>query len=254
MTAESMPPTIRSEDPLMQCPDGKWLTSLIGLGGGGFVHKFSNTLVYKAGKVSRREVDLMEAAGDVAMKVVTRVLKVHTWNGVEETHVNGVVMELGRKFNHLKMHPATRRDVAIQMFQLIDVLHNKCGIVHGDIKPENFVWGVDNQLKLIDFGFARFVEETDEDWPANSYLTPIYARKERTKCASHRHRCRPPTVFDDYYALAVTLWEMFTRTIPVTDQFSGGKDIKRSDLRKVDDKLIQWWIEKVFRMARRNII
>ena len=52
-------------------------------------------------------------------------------------------------------------DFLIQIFEVIDYLHNVVNIVHCDIKPENFVVKFDKKngnkpsLKLVDFGNAR---------------------------------------------------------------------------------------------------
>jgi serine/threonine protein kinase len=33
------------------------------------------------------------------------------------------------------------------------------GVTHRDIKPENIMYGADGEIKLIDFGLSRFLEE-----------------------------------------------------------------------------------------------
>jgi serine/threonine protein kinase len=33
------------------------------------------------------------------------------------------------------------------------------GVTHRDIKPENIMYGSDGEIKLIDFGLSRFLEE-----------------------------------------------------------------------------------------------
>ena len=49
-------------------------------------------------------------------------------------------------------------DILIQIFEAVDYLHNIKGIIHRDIKAENFVLQIDNynniKIKLIDFGLA----------------------------------------------------------------------------------------------------
>ena len=45
--------------------------------------------------------------------------------------------------------------LAIQIVQQLHVLHN-IGIIHRDIKPDNFVWDKEsNKIKLIDFGLCK---------------------------------------------------------------------------------------------------
>lgn len=69
-------------------------------------------------------------------------------------------MELGRMSlaDFIKIHPReTLRSICpyltIQMLSSINQLHNS-GHYHLDIKPENFVFDQDFNLKLIDFDFC----------------------------------------------------------------------------------------------------
>lgn len=47
-------------------------------------------------------------------------------------------------------------EIAFQMINRIEILHNK-GLIHRDLKPDNFLFGNNNNniLHLIDFGFCR---------------------------------------------------------------------------------------------------
>lgn len=61
-------------------------------------------------------------------------------------------------------------------------------------------------------------------------------------------RLAPPAPFDDYFALAVTLWAMDTGEKPVHGQFNQRR-VKASDLEKVQDGTVRDWVTKTLGMG-----
>ncbi|KAK4446274.1 kinase-like domain-containing protein, partial [Podospora aff. communis PSN243] len=212
------------------------------IGTSGLLYRFSTHLVYKS-NVSPREAHLTETAGAaVTLPLVSRVV----WKGARpETGTKAVIMELGRKFRGVDVPADQRAAVAVQMFELLERLHAK-GIVHGDVKEGNFLWDRrDGKLRIVDFGSARFVEEDEGLWDG-SFATEAYFAPGRMR--GGKKKVAAPRVFDDYYALAVTLWGMYAERRPGRGQFNQ-KTIWRTDLAEVEDDMVREWIVKVLKMA-----
>jgi serine/threonine protein kinase/tetratricopeptide (TPR) repeat protein len=85
-------------------------------------------------------------------------------------------------------------------------------IVHRDLKPSNVLVRNDGQLKLLDFGIAKLMEERDAaatalTHQAGGVLTPAYAAPEQITGG-------PITTATDVYALGVVLYVLLTGQHP----------------------------------------
>lgn len=251
-----LPPVLEEGHPLLTYPASSWRASMIGHSAR--LYRFSSRVVYRSG-VTPREADLTEAAGgDVGMRVLSRVI----WKGSRpDTGTKALLVEMGRRFRFGEVVGVEqRRGVVSQMFRLLERLHNERGIVHGDVKESNFVWAADGTLRLVDFSSARFVEEPHGEWNSSfvseEYITPArLERREVMRAEGLVGDIPAPTVFDDYFALAVTLWSMYSRRKPGSRQFNRAV-IWKTDFDPFPDSEmeIREWIKKVLRMAGCSIL
>jgi len=105
------------------------------------------------------------------------------------------------------------KDIMVQMAEALCYVHSQ-GIIHLDIKPENFLVSEDGQVKLTDFALAK----RNPTWW--QHLTPGIRRIAGTRSyiAPETLRRRLPDVRTDIYSFGVTLFELLTRRPPFISQ------------------------------------
>ena len=89
------------------------------------------------------------------------------------------------------------------------IFAHKKEIIHSDLKPGN-IFITSNGAKILDFGIARLVNDSQGDFDAGSLgaLTPSYASLEMI------NESAPPAASDDIYAAAIIFYELLTGKHP----------------------------------------
>jgi casein kinase 1 len=104
------------------------------------------------------------------------------WFGRDETNYYMVLTLLGdsltaikKKWPKLKLCVVCQ--IGVQLVERIKYVH-EMGLIHRDIKPDNFLMGKDNTIYLIDFGFCKKYMKNEkhiEDTKINSIIgTPTF--------------------------------------------------------------------------------
>lgn len=225
-TAESLPPMMLETDPRLSCQHLEDSSaSIIANGSQCPIYKYSNTLVYKP-VCRKRETKLMVVASELTLQVASKVGVVDDMSA--QWYQKGALMELGYPIDVTRILPAERVSIAKHMMILVTALHRK-GILHGDIRPERFVKqpGSDD-LKIIDFSSARMRDDSDlNTWPGETpaveYTSPNRSPEGEAS-----------TPFDDYYALAVSIWAVFSGEHPMVGLFNSNEG-HTPDISKITD-------------------
>lgn len=100
-----------------------------------------------------------------------------------------------------------RLSLFVQVCGAVEAAHRRL-IVHRDLKPTNILVNANREVKLLDFGIAKLLNEDLSETAALTQttmrlLTPEYASPEQVSQA-------PITTSTDIYALGLVLYEMLT--------------------------------------------
>jgi len=116
----------------------------------------------------------------------------------------------GEDLKKLLLHKKTKRfqsyNLILQIGRGLDYLHEK-NIIHQDIKPENILVSKNNEVKIIDFGLARY--NRLRLFTRNRFIdgTPTYMAPEQIR---KRHTDKRT----DIYSYGITIYEMLTGKVP----------------------------------------
>ncbi|KAF2746054.1 Pkinase-domain-containing protein [Sporormia fimetaria CBS 119925] len=108
--------------------------------------------------------------------------------------------------NHpnFKLDQAMKKDLAKQLFEGLDYLHRR-GVLHRDIKAANILVSNTGELKLADFGLARFYEKRAKRDYTNRVIT-IWYRSPELLLGETQYGAAV-----DMWSAACVLVEIFTR-------------------------------------------
>lgn len=118
----------------------------------------------------------------------------------------------GRPIDAWALHPPRRLDERLRAFEQVAravAYAHRHLIVHRDIKPGNVLVSTEGQVKLLDFGIARLLDDTRTLAETGAAaLTPEYAAPEQLSG-------KPVTTRTDIYALGGLLYELLTGCAPL---------------------------------------
>jgi serine/threonine protein kinase len=128
-------------------------------------------------------------------------------------YVEGMTLRQRLKDGPLKLDAAL--DIVLQVAGALSRAHNR-GIIHRDVKPENIMLCSNGQVKVLDFGLAKFTSLPEEDSTQTAYTTPGLILGTIAYMSPEQARGLEVDARADIWSLGVVLYELLTASKPFT--------------------------------------
>ena len=206
----------------MNIPNYKILKE-IGAGGMGTVYLAEHTLIKRKVAIKSLKQDLIknEQLRERFKKEATALAQLEHPNIVrlneyiEQQDGIFLIMEfvdglpLDEHINNVS-GPINEEKLIPMFLQILDAFEyaHKNKIVHRDIKPSNIIITKDGKIKVLDFGIAKIMDETNSMTKTGTQMgSVLYMSPEQVKGEKINH-------LSDIYSLGVTLFQMSTGKAP----------------------------------------
>ncbi|GAB0095297.1 cGMP-dependent protein kinase [Sergentomyia squamirostris] len=153
--------------------------------------------------MSEKEI-MVEANSDFIVKLFKTFKDRKYLYMLMESCLGGELWTILRDRGHFD--DATTRFYTACVVEAFDYLHSR-NIIYRDLKPENLLLDVQGYVKLVDFGFAKKLQNGRKTWTFCG--TPEYVAPEVILNRGH-------DISADYWSLGVLMFELLTGTPPFT--------------------------------------